>query len=88
MAAAEWELSKENYIPVKSGRRKATLAEVADPADTATKQALEQQRRCPAKQSLQRLRKHSTGYLSAHNSAGIYGGALMNMKATTPLSHG
>ena len=39
------EQSKENYVPVRSGRRTAALAEVGDPAASATKQALEQRRR-------------------------------------------
>lgn len=48
MAAAQpeaWELSKENYVPVKSGRKKAALAETADPADSSSKQALEAKRK-------------------------------------------
>ncbi len=42
-----WELSKENYVPVKTGRHKAALAELssADPADGTTRIALEQRRR-------------------------------------------
>lgn len=47
--AESWELSKENYVPVKSGRKKAALSELTDPADSANKQALEQRRRCGEK---------------------------------------
>eukprot|EP00967_Tisochrysis_lutea_P028402 scaffold33034_cov23-Tisochrysis_lutea.AAC.5 len=44
-AAESWELSKENYVPVRTGRKKAVLAELTDPSDSHTKQALELKRR-------------------------------------------
>jgi hypothetical protein len=48
-AAETWELSKENYVPVKAGRKKSALAEVpVDPSASATKQALEERRRSVA----------------------------------------
>jgi len=40
-----WELSKENYVPVRTGRKKAALAELTDPADSHTKHNLELKRR-------------------------------------------
>ena len=43
--AAEWELSKENFAPVRSGRAKAVLCEIPDAADSSSKQALETKRR-------------------------------------------
>jgi len=33
-------------VPVRTGRKKAALSELTDPADSANKQALEQKRRC------------------------------------------
>lgn len=44
-SAETWELSKENYVPVRSGRKQAALAELTDPADSATKQNLEKRKR-------------------------------------------
>lgn len=41
----EWELCKENFVPVKSGRRVGTLLEVVDPGDSSKKTSLEQQKR-------------------------------------------
>lgn len=42
----QWELSKENFVPLKSGRRTSALQEVtAEPAQSASKQALETRRR-------------------------------------------
>jgi hypothetical protein len=37
----DWELSKENFAPVRCGRAKAVLSEIKDAADSASKQALE-----------------------------------------------
>jgi hypothetical protein len=45
-AAESWELSKENYVPVKAGRKKSALAEVpVDPSASSTKQALDERRK-------------------------------------------
>ncbi|MEW5305211.1 MAG: hypothetical protein WDW36_007768 [Sanguina aurantia] len=41
----EWELCKENFVPVKSGRRVGALQDVADPGDSSKKTTLEQQKR-------------------------------------------
>lgn len=38
----DWELTKENCVPVRTGRSKAALQELADPAA----EALEAKRRC------------------------------------------
>lgn len=43
--SSAWELSKENVVPMRSGRKKAALAEISDPSDSTSKHALEQKRR-------------------------------------------
>jgi hypothetical protein len=42
---AAWEQLKENFVPVRSGRRTAALHDVADPTASSTKHAIEARRR-------------------------------------------
>lgn len=44
----EWEALKENYVPLKAGRKPEALKEAADPADLARKKELDEKRRCGA----------------------------------------
>lgn len=45
MSEEAWELCKENYVPVKSGRNKAALEELTDLQDGSSRMALEQRRK-------------------------------------------
>lgn len=41
----QWELSKENVVPVRTGRKKAALAELSELTTSGTKHVLEEKRR-------------------------------------------
>ena len=41
----EWELFKENYVPVKQGRSKTVLQEAVDVNASGAREALERKRR-------------------------------------------
>jgi hypothetical protein len=40
----EWEQCKENFVPMRQGRSKATLLEILDTPDSVSKQELERRK--------------------------------------------